>query len=197
MGETGRGADAPGGLPTPGGVLYFAAMRIHAPVLPCILLAAALAGAAEAAPLERRFAGEGAAVVVAVDPGEVSAERDCEAVVRTEAEAPREARRPGDLAGRFEGFDAAGSYVDEDGALHLSLVPRPGAPRYRVKPFAVTVDDGRGGSSWFATEPFGLPAAPAIRAEGDPAAALRRGGWRRSRISSAKSWYSAPVMVAA
>jgi len=142
-------------------------------LLSAFVLAALLAGAAGAAPLERRFEGEGAAVVVSVDPGEVSPERDCEAVVRAEAEPPREARLPGDLAGRFEGFDLAGSYADEDGAIHLSLVPRPGAPRWRVKPFAVTVDDGAGRTSWFATEPFDLPAAPALRAEGDPAAALR------------------------
>ena len=141
--------------------------------LSAFVLAALLAGAAGAAPLERRFEGEGAAVVVSVDPGQVSPERDCEAVVRAVAEPPREARLPGDLAGRFEGFDLAGSYADEDGAIHLSLAPRPGAPRWRVKPFAVTVDDGAGRTSWFATEPFDLPAAPALRAEGDPAAALR------------------------
>ena len=142
-------------------------------VLSAFVLAAAFAGAAGAAPLERRFEGEGAAVVVSVDPGEISPERDCEAVVRAEAEPPREAKLPENLAGRFEGFDLAGSYADETGAQHFSLVPRPGAPRWRVKPFAVVVLDGAGGSSWFATEPFDLPAALALRAEGAPAAALR------------------------
>lgn len=148
-------------------------MQRASALLASSVLAAALAGTAGAAPLERRFEGEGAAVVVSVDPGEVSPERDCEAVVRAEAKPPRAARLPGDLAGRFEGFDLAGSYADEVGALHLALSPRPGAPRYRVRPFAVTVEDGRGGTSWFATEPFDLPAAPALRASGDPAAALR------------------------
>ena len=57
--------------------------------LSAFVLAALLAGAAGAAPLERRFEGEGAAVVVSVDPGEVSPERDCEAVVRAVAEPPR------------------------------------------------------------------------------------------------------------
>ena len=144
-------------------------MQRASAVLSAFVLAAAFAGAAGAAPLERRFAGEGAAVVVSVDPGEISPERDCEAVVRAEAEPPREAKLPEDLAGRFEGFDLAGSYADETGAQHFSLVPRPGAPRWRVKPFAVVVSDGAGGSSWFATEPFDLPAAPALRAEGAPA----------------------------
>ena len=139
-------------------------MQRASAVLPAFVLAAAFAGAAGAAPLERRFAGEGATVVVSVDPGEISPERDCEAVVRAEAEPPREAKLPENLAGRFEGFDLTGSYADEDGALHLSLVPRPGAPRWRVKPFAVVVSDGAGGSAWFATEPFDLPAAPALRA---------------------------------
>ena len=141
-------------------------------VLFAALAAVALPPRAGAEALVRRFEGEGASVTLSIEPAEVSPERDCEAVVRLQAAPPRTAAPPSDWAGRFDGFELGGAYTDEEGALHLSLSPRPGAPRYRIRPFAVAVSDGAGGSAWFATEAVDLPAAPLPRVAAAPAAAL-------------------------
>ena len=136
------------------------------PLLPVLLLALSAAGAppaAPAAPLERRFAGEGAEVSLRVEPGEVRPEADCEAVVRAAAPEPLRATLPEDLADRFEGFEATGSYADEEGAVHIGLSPVPGAQRYRVRPFAVRVEDAGSSParvSWLVTEAVDLPEAP-------------------------------------
>lgn len=107
--------------------------------LPAILLLLPVALWAE--PLERTFAGEGATVRLRLEPGAIDPSRDCEAVLSVEASEPRSAALPPDVAGRFDGFNVLGSYVDETGALHVSLAPRPDADRFLVRPFAVTVTD--------------------------------------------------------
>lgn len=94
-----------------------------------------------AAPLEKTFSGEGARVVLRLEPGAIDPSRGCEATLSAEATPPRAAVLPPDLTDRFEGFDILGSYVDESGTLHLSLFPKPGAERFCVRPFAVTVTD--------------------------------------------------------
>lgn len=112
-------------------------MRRFLPV--CFFLLSVAAGWAE--PLTKTFSGEGAQVVLRLEPAAVDPSRDCEAVLSVKAVPPRSAALPPDLADRFDGFTVLGSYVDETGAFHVSLAPKPDAERFLVRPFAVTVTD--------------------------------------------------------
>lgn len=123
--------------------------------------------------IERVFENGGAAATVRVTPGAVPLSGTVEVSVETSGSACVDAAEVGD---RFEGFDVEDSYTDENGAVHFKLIPRPAAPRFRIRPFAVRVSDpAPDGPAWFATEAVLLePAGGPAAAETVGDASLRR-----------------------
>lgn len=115
-----------------------------------------------AQPLTRTFAHNDVSATFTITPSHVDPATDTELTITLAAPAGIQATLPADLSNRFDGFTLAGAYSTDapasDGAAqtkHYRLIPVPGAPRYQIRPIAISVEDTSSHppeKSWFPTE---------------------------------------------
>lgn len=117
---------------------------------------------ASAQPLTRTFTHDDVSATFTITPSYVDAATDTELTITLATPAGLQATLPADLTDRFDGFTVAGSYATDASAtdvaaptMHFRLIPVPGAPHYRIRPIAITVEDASThppAKSWFPTE---------------------------------------------
>ena len=131
------------------------------------LLCAAQTGTAET-PIEKTFSEGDVKLAISIDPAIVDLGRDTIVLINLTHPEGIDANIPETMSGRFEGFEQTGYYSTQNApagnmastTYNFRLTPKPGAVRYRIRPFAVTTTDTSVHpplKTWFSTDVISIP----------------------------------------
>lgn len=129
-----------------------------------------LTSTAAAQPLTRTFSHNNVSATFTITPAHVDPATDTELIITLAAPGHLQATLPEDLSDRFDGFTLAGFYTTDTAGItttsqtkHYRLIPIPGAPRYQIRPVAISVEDISSHppeKSWFPTETIRIEDPP-------------------------------------